>query len=136
MRRLTIILLLACFTLACREDKEGSGVFLLKEGTYTGIFYRTSPNARWATANITVTLEGGRFSGSSEMEKYPAICEGTYQTTVSNQVTFSNNCVWTADFDWTFILEGEFQITERDQKLILTREYEGEVVDTYELTIE
>jgi len=136
MKQLTIILSLTFFTLACREDDAISQAFRLDEGTYEGVFYRSSPNARWAAADVTLTFEDGRFSGSSDQDKYPAICEGTYQLVESNRVIFSNDCIWTADFDWRFILDDEFQVTKRNQKLVITREYEGEVVDTYELKLE
>ncbi|MEO0333585.1 MAG: hypothetical protein AAF223_18195 [Bacteroidota bacterium] len=133
MRHISVIIILASFALACQEDDEGNPSFLLEEGTYTGVFYRSSPNARWASANVTLTLENGRFSGSSDRDKYPAICEGTYQLIGIDQVTFENSCVWTADFDWSFILDGEYQITDRDDKIVICREYEGQVSDTYEL---
>ncbi|MGB3584932.1 MAG: hypothetical protein WBA23_00260 [Tunicatimonas sp.] len=136
MKYTVIIASLALLALSSCEDDESGEPFLLEEGTYTGSFSRSSPNTRWLGANVTLTFENGRFSGSSDQEKYPAICEGTYQVVGSNEITFENSCVWTAEFDWTFILGGEFRISEQDQKLVITREYEGEVIDTYELTLE
>ncbi len=128
------MIILVFFALACQEDDEGNPPSLLEEGTYTGVFYRSSPNARWAPANVTLTLENGSFSGSSDTDKYPAICEGIYQLIGTDQITFANSCIWTADFDWSLILGGEYQITERDNKIVIRREYEGQVSDTYELS--
>lgn len=133
VKHLVIIIWVGIVTLACQEDDTSDFTFPLEEGAYQGVFYRSSPNARWATADVTLTFEDGRFSGSSDSEKYPAICEGTYQVVGSEKVNFENSCAWTADFDWTFILDGEFNISEEDQKLVISREYEGSVVDTYEL---
>ncbi|MEM9831488.1 MAG: hypothetical protein AAF944_12680 [Bacteroidota bacterium] len=133
MKQVSIIVILIFFALACQEDDENNPLLLLEEGTYAGVFYRSSPNARWATANVILTFENGRFLGSSDTEKYPAICEGTYQLTGTSQITFENSCTWTADFDWSLILGGEYRIVKQDQKIVMTREYEGQVADTYEL---
>ncbi|MGD1890080.1 MAG: hypothetical protein ACFB15_05705 [Cyclobacteriaceae bacterium] len=68
------IVILSLF--ACSDDDNSTTG--LTEGTYIGTFYRSSPNARWATADVQITFEEGRFSGSSSITRYPAICEGTY----------------------------------------------------------
>lgn len=132
MKRLFIIALLFIGIMACSEDDEPS--IELAEGTYTGVFYRTSPNARWATSDVRLVLDDNQFSGSSSIPRYPAICEGTYELISANAIQFTNTCAFTADFDWTFILDGDFSIRREGEKIIISRQYEGSVVDTYELT--
>jgi len=134
MKRLLITILLFPFLFACSEEDDPT--LELAEGTYAGIFYRSSPNARWATADVQLTLVDGRFSGSSSIARYPAICEGTYQIPGSETIQFTNKCSFTADFDWTFILDGTFQIRQEGKTIILSRQYEGSVTDTYELALE
>jgi hypothetical protein len=131
LKQLVVLLLATLGLFGCSEDDQSTSK--LAEGTYTGIFYRSSPNARWTTSDVQLTLENNRFSGSSSTFRYPAICEGTYQRTGSDSIQFTNECSFTADFDWTFILDGAFQIHREGQKMIISREYEGSVTDTYEL---
>lgn len=134
MKQLVMLFLVIMGLFGCSEDDQSTSK--LAEGTYAGIFYRSSPNARWTTSDVQLTLENNRFSGSSSTSRYPAICEGTYQCTDSDSIQFTNECSFTADFDWTFILDGTFQIRREGQTMIISREYEGSVTDTYELELE
>jgi hypothetical protein len=120
-----IALLFAC------EDNDIEKIELAN-GTYNGTFYRTSPAADWMVSNVTLTLTDGSYTGESDIARYPAICRGTY--TVSGQnVEFANACPWTAEFDWTFILSGNFKIASNDGEIILTRVYDANTIDTYKL---
>lgn len=105
----------------------------LTDGTYTGIFYRTSPTADRVASNVTLTFNDGIFQGASDSTKYPAICKGTYVVS-GQQVEFTNQCPWTADFDWTLILSGTFKITGEDGQIVMTRPHNTNTFDTYKLT--
>lgn len=133
-RSLLTVLIFGSLSFSCQDDDPA--VFHLEEGTYTGTFYRSSPNARWATAHVSLTIEGGRFSGSSDTPHYPALCEGSVVPVGADALRFSNDCAWTADFDWSFILDGTYQIQSADTGLVFYREYEGSVYDTYALSRE
>ncbi|HYF66529.1 MAG TPA: hypothetical protein VD884_00270 [Ohtaekwangia sp.] len=102
-------------------------------GTYEGVFFRTTNGSRDQTSYVTVTFDENKFEGSGSIVKYPAICNGTY-TLAGNEVEFVNLCVWTADFDWSFILSGKFTITKNGNEIILTRQINNDVRDTYKLT--
>lgn len=124
---LIVIVLFAC--LAC--EKADTGVSIVR-ANYTGTFIRTSPTAKFRPADVTVSLTDSTFEGSSSIEKYPAICNGTYSIS-GDEITFNNECMFTADFDWTYILSGKFKFYYEGEELIITRSYEGSVTDTYRL---
>jgi len=116
------------FLSACQEESHViSGI----EGTYEGHFIRSSPTAKYQPSKVILTLSNGEFRGESERTKYPAICNGTYEVK-GNKVEFSNACVWTAEFDWTLILSGEFSAELASDELTLQRNI-GSIWDLYEL---
>lgn len=83
-------------------------------GDYTGVFQRGQN-----TSNVTLTLQGGNWSGESEFEKFPALCSGTY-TLSDDNITFVNACIWTAEFDWSLILSGQWKCKWKDNSLVIT----------------
>ncbi len=122
------ILLIGFLVLWSCNDPE-SPTYPISEGTYTGSFSRTSSNT---VSEVTLTFENGTFSGSSETTKYPAICNGTY-TAQSGRINFENSCFWTAEFDWSLILNGEYEFTFDGFDLTILRKY-PDFTDRYELT--
>ena len=102
------------------------------DGTYTGIFFRASPQGNYATADVTLVFKGNTFEGLSSIAKYPAICRGTY-TITGDEIEFTNLCVWTAEFDWSYILDGKFTITIEGNEIMMTRDYDDYRRDTYKL---
>lgn len=102
------------------------------EGTFTGVFIRSGPHAKYQPAEVVLTLRGNQFLGSSNIARYPAICQGTFEVG-SGKIQFADGCVWTADFDWTLILNGEFELTLNGDELTLRRSYAGAVHDRYAL---
>jgi hypothetical protein len=90
---------------SCQDDS----IVLSQEGVYEGIFYQTTPQQRNKSSQVTLELSGGKFAGLSSEDKYPAICTGTY-TTKSKLIEFSNECVFTADFDWSLVLDGTYEV--------------------------
>ena len=92
-------------------------------GNYSGTFERNG-----VSTPIQITFDNGTFNGQSAVEKFPAICNGIY-TSNGDQITFTNNCIWTADFDWTLILSEEWTF-ERDQSELTLTKANG---DTYRL---
>ncbi|WP_144266300.1 hypothetical protein [Pontibacter ummariensis] len=128
---LLFVILFLFMSVSC--DKEEIDPETLN-GTYTGYFVRaSSPSADYARANVTLTLDNGKFSGSSNMPYYPAICRGTYSLS-GHEIQFQNECFWTANFDWTYILDGSFRLSLDGDKLTITKQLEGSsIIDTYAL---
>jgi hypothetical protein len=129
----TIVKTFAALTiliLSCDDNDQPKSTI---HGTYTGHFQRSSPEADWMVANVTLVFGHNTFSGESDQGRYPAICDGTYEI-AGDTIKFNNDCVWTADFDWTFILYGEFEFETTGDQLTLTRRYSEHVFDQYTLT--
>lgn len=127
-------LALLSFVLSSCEDGEDFPLTKL-EGTYTGTFQRTSGTEVGEIANVTITFENNMWEGQSEKYRYPAICKGTYQ--IKGQIiNFENQCMFTADFDWTLILDGDFEINQTTDTFTMTKVYPNEaaqIKDVYTL---
>ena len=121
-------LIFVCCAISCSDKTSEASL----EGNYVGTFYRVSNNVQGNTSTVTLTLSNGRYDGTSTVSKYPAVCSGTYIET-SEGVSFTNSCMWTAEFDWTLILNGQFKITRTDSELILVKEYNDANKDYYVL---
>jgi hypothetical protein len=102
------------------------------QGTFEGVFYRVRDNVKGESSNVTLNFSGDDYSGVSSIAKYPALCEGKFAPS-SGQISFTNKCMWTADFDWTLILNGEFKIERSGDELILSKEISPGNVDYYVL---
>jgi len=131
MRIFQLILIISTFLLISCNDESVDLIDI--EGTYEGTFIRTSPNAKYTPSQVTLTFSNGQFQGESDVTKYPAICSGTYEVK-GNKVEFENACVWTAEFDWSLILSGEFTAELTSDELTLQRK-NGSTWDLYELKL-
>lgn len=96
---------------SCGTDSERPQ---LMEGSYSGTFTRGEESSP-----VELTFENGKFKGSSEAVKFPAICNGTYRLS-GNLLEFQNACPWTAEFDWSLILSGSWNFQVNKEQLILT----------------
>lgn len=129
MKNLILKSIVLFICLAC--EKTESEVNIVR-ANYTGTFIRTSPTIKFSPAEVTLSLIDSTFEGSSNIDKYPAICNGTFSIN-ADEITFNNECIFTADFDWTYILSGKFKYYYEGEELIITRSYEGSVTDIYRL---
>jgi hypothetical protein len=84
-------------------------------GDYVGIFERNGN-----TSNVELTFNTGTFNGQSEIQKFPALCSGTYVIS-ENTIVFANDCAWTAEFDWSLILSGEWTFNLNNNVLTMTK---------------
>lgn len=75
-------------------------------GNYVGYFNRTGMD----TAQVSVNFSGNRFEGQSNKSNYPALCRGSFSFG-NNSIDFIDSCTWTANFDWSLILSGHYNIT-------------------------
>jgi hypothetical protein len=82
-------------------DKTGMALTNL-DGTYEGTFERDGK-----ISNVILVIAEGRFSGSSDSVQFPAICEGSIELHEEGLI-FTDECMWTADFDWSLILNKEW----------------------------
>lgn len=116
-----LILLIGLFTIfGCDNDDAPRDI----DGQYIGTFQRDGNSS-----NVELILDGTNFHGESEMVKFPAICSGSYS--ISNRsIKFENECPWTAEFDWTLILNGAWAYSFANDTLTL----KNSVGDVYTLT--
>ena len=103
-------------------EKPVTGQKAIPDGTYFGTFQRTWESGEGQKANISITFSSGKWSGQSDIEHYPALCRGTYEAG-NGKLVFSNECIWTADFDWSLILSGEYNFTLIGDSLLFSKHY-------------
>ncbi len=129
LRNLFLLLMCSPFAISC-SDHDLSTVDSLN-GTYVGKFTRVSSLDNTASSDVTIHFTDNEYEGHSSISKYPAICAGNYRHD-GRVVEFTNNCMWTAEFDWTLILEGTFEV-RRDGDVITLQKTQGDVTDIYQL---
>lgn len=118
---------LALLTGSCKKENNQPPV---PEGTYTGTFQRIGG----PVSNVTLTFSGNSWSGQSDTPQYPAICQGSYSSTIEGDIVFEQDCFWTANFDWSLILNGEFDFTLNGRDIELVKTYASGMRDVYRLT--
>lgn len=129
MKHLTIAFILG-LTVACSDERPE--IISIEEGTYEGTFTRSTDEQRNQSATVTLTLINGTFTGFSDQPKFPAMCKGSYEVNASG-ILFVDSCYWTADFDWSLVLAGQFSIRQDGGELILTKRHEH-ATDSYQLS--
>lgn len=128
MRYMALFLLgLTLLITSCKKEKNKAPI---PGGTYTGTFQRTGG----PVANITLTFSGNSWNGQSPVDKYPALCEGVYHVLNSGKLDIEQTCLWTADFDWSFIFDGEYEFRAEGGTLEIKRTYNNGLSDLYRLT--
>ena len=97
MRNLFGFAVLLWFISSCNKNNEQ--LYFLS-GTYAGTFHRSGDTS--APSHIKINFYRDSFSGTSDRNFYPAICNGTYEI-FGDSIAIQNLCVFPAYFDWTFI---------------------------------
>ena len=127
MKKIVFILGLL-FLISCKKDEQIDRK--IPDGNYTGTFQRELVWSDSDTANITIIFSSNKWSGTSDMVKYPALCKGIYSI-VGDTIIFENECVWTAEFDWSLILAGKYLLKQTENTIEFTRDYRSVTADTY-----
>jgi hypothetical protein len=107
-------LILVLFVNCSNSDNHNIEPYVFS-GNYTGTFERNG-----TTSNVQINFTNNTFSGQSETQLFPALCSGTFETTNST-ITFQNQCFWTANFDWTLIINDEWSYTFSNNTLLLVK---------------
>ncbi len=114
----------------CGCEKAGISQKVIPDGTYTGTFQRKTISGEGLKANISITFSAGRWYGQSDMMNYPSLCRGIFKTEL-NKLIFENECAWTADFDWSLIVSGEYKYILAGDSLLISRDYGSHGVESY-----
>ncbi len=125
-----ILLCLMLFFVSCKKTAPD---YLIPNGIYSGTFQRLTDNTG-LISKVTITFSGNTWKGISQYDKYPALCQGTYFKKNEDSISFENACVWTAEFDWTLILGGDYKISISGKNIQLTKSYDQTHADVYNLT--
>ena len=129
MKSILSALVLIILLLSCKKSEnpavENESYKL--EGRYIGTFHRTGLD----TADVSILFNDNHFEGSSDKIKYPAICNGSFNIQGS-VINFTDNCSWTADFDWSLILSGAFNFQVNNGAVKIWK-VNGSVTDEYNL---
>jgi len=128
MLKITILLMIFVALTSCEKTVPvESGI---PDGTYIGTYNRQFVWADSDTAIVTITFSGNQWSGSSNMEKYPALCNGIYSI-IGDSINFENKCEWTADFDWSLILSGKYILIRSGDTIEFINDHRSAISDTY-----
>jgi hypothetical protein len=131
MRNILVVSLFLSALISCSKDKDETNMYPLN-GTYSGTFKRyNQPEDK--TADVSLVFNKNNWTGSSNFSKYPALNQGTYTMHDLDALIFKNTAPWTADFDWTFILDGMYILHLNGDSLIFTKSYGNGAVDVYKL---
>ena len=114
--------------ISCRKNPDKRW-----DGIYQGTFQRQI-GATGAISNVSLTISSDGYTGYSSQAKYPAICRGT-QSITGDKIIFHDACVWTADFNGSLILDGEYEFQHRNDSIFIFRYGNGTIatVDIYKL---
>jgi len=121
------------------ERESQDKTYKIKEGKYTGTFYRTTSWKPIKYSAVNFTFTSNQWEGtSSDEDYYPALCRGTYELKDS-VITFINECAFITNFDWSLILSGDYDFLVENDTLkfskIISVDSENFVIkDVYKLT--
>lgn len=103
---------------SCKKDDLN-----IKDGTYKGTFTVTY-SCGTQSGQTPLELKNGKFSCSGNSNRIPAGGSGTFSSN-NKKITFNDENVWTADFDWNLILSGQYDYTFEGKKLIISADKNG-----------
>jgi hypothetical protein len=113
------------FLFACKKNNDSSSNQL--NGLYRGTFNRTGMD----TAQVNIIFQNNnRFEGTGGPLNYPSICAGSFQQS-SNSLVVDDTCTWTANFDWTLIFDGSYNINYTGGNSVRIWRTNGAVTDEY-----
>ncbi|ARS40778.1 hypothetical protein CA265_14370 [Sphingobacteriaceae bacterium GW460-11-11-14-LB5] len=120
--QICIFLFALVLSLGC---KKSTTVDVLLDGNYTGVLVITnSTRSVPVTRPISISLQGGKFNitPGADANLKPSGGKGTY--TFKNGIGyFTDEGIWTADFDWNMILNGEYDIRSSGVDLTLRKRF-------------
>lgn len=121
MKRLILAFGFLLSLAACEKDDNGNNDNEIPDGQLPiGLYKGTFSRSGGDVVDVSISFFENKFEGQSTRQKYPAICGGSYGRDNSS-ITFTDSCVWTADFDWTLILDGRYNLTENGADIRIWR---------------
>jgi len=127
-RVLLSVVIFSILGVSCESDHQNATEIPI--GIYSGTFQRQLAFGGGEIANVSITFSENTWTGQSDIAKYPALCHGTFSLDKS-KIIFTNECAWTAEFDWSLILGGTYDFTLNGKQLVITKGYSGPSTDTW-----
>jgi hypothetical protein len=127
MRQVLFLAGMVLILYACNKNDSDDSTENSIYGRYTGTFYRTGMD----TTQVQLAfLNTNRFEGSGQRPLYPAICSGDFIFD-GDRLGVNDTCTWTANFDWTLIFDGNYQVSFTGTNSIRIWRTNGAVTDEY-----
>ena len=117
------------FLASCKKSASETEI---PSGAYKGTFQRQTSTGG-AVSNVALNFTGRGWGGESSVNKYPALCSGTYKKNSNETINFESSCMWTADFDWTLILSGQYNVALNGDSLNISKDFGNGTKDIYRL---
>jgi hypothetical protein len=111
--QLITVLLLQYLQQGCKKNDTR-----ISDGTYAGTFTVTYSSGVQSN-NVVLEISGGKYNCSGNTNRIPAGGAGSF-VLENNKLKFTDEQVWTADFDWNLILNGSYNYTFDGQQLKIT----------------
>ncbi len=114
---------------ACEKSNTSEESFELY-GRYRGTFTRSGMD----TALVNIFFKNdATFDGTSDQLQYPAICSGSFARN-GNSLVVDDTCTWTANFDWSLIFDGNYNISFASETSVRIWRTNGAITDEYLLS--
>ncbi len=117
MKRALSIALLVWWIFSCNKTNQNPYPL---SGTYNGTFHRSGDTS--APSNIQIIFKEDSFSGTSDKNFNPAICNGIYRV-FGDSIAIQNLCAFPAYFNWAYIFNGNYAFSMQDDSVYFTRNY-------------
>jgi hypothetical protein len=127
-RLIAVSWIILIISIACESDRKY--LIQIPDGVYVGTFQRQQAFGGGEVAQVTITFTSNTWTGQGNIPKYPALCHGTY-TIGKQKINFTNECFWTAEFDASLILGGDYDLSLNGNQLEIIRSFLGPASDTW-----
>ena len=111
----TILFLFVILFWGC-EDADTN--FNLQDGNYSGAFTITDSNGISQSGNVMFSFSNNSYTVIPEKLYLPPVGAGTFSA-IGNNIILNDTAIHTAEFDWTLILNGSFEISYNGSVLTL-----------------
>ena len=110
-----IIFLFVFLLVGCEVNDTN---YSFEEGYYSGTFIIVESDGQTLTGNVNFSFINDQYSVIPETRYLPPVGAGMYEIYL-NVINITDTVPHTAEFDWTLILNGNFEFSYNDQVLTL-----------------
>jgi hypothetical protein len=126
MKQLVAALLIASLLFSCKKNESDNPVYELL-GRYRGTFNRTGVD----TSQVSIYFKDNHtFEGTGGPVNYPAVCSGSFLQN-GNSLAVNDTCAWTANFDWSLIFDGNYNLSFTSENAVRIWRSNGTLTDEY-----